>query len=209
MKELCWLSRLSRLNLGPKRWHLFSPWQTDWLDFIDTSIILLYSIQEYSSWLMNRTFFCRARKRKSLPDPLSWSAHALIFGWIGSLSLLLCIWQEVWSRKLKCFFLVMKYSALFNNVFEAVNLLLLILLYLCSRSLITRQWHLTRVLSWLVIGDFHHILYKWFIPAACADSSLLLSISACHFKLLSEYKTWIPAPLLQLSMTRCQSGSLL
>jgi hypothetical protein len=31
-------------------------------------------------------------------------------------------WQEVWSRKLKCFFPVMEYSALFNNVFEAGKL---------------------------------------------------------------------------------------
>ncbi len=59
----------------------------------------------------------------------------------------------------------------------------------------------------------HHVKYKCFMPAACVDSSLQLSISAetihpgSHFKLLSEYKTWIP--ILHLSMARYQSGSLL
>jgi hypothetical protein len=33
--------------------------------------------------------------------------------------------------------------------------------------------------------------------------------TASHLELPSEYKTWIPAPLLHLNMARCQSGSLL
>jgi hypothetical protein len=57
---------------------------------------------------------------------------------------------------------------------------------------------LARVLPWLAIGDFHHIThhvkYKCFMPDACVDSSLQLSISAetihtaSHFK-PSEYQT--------------------
>jgi hypothetical protein len=61
----------------------------------------------------------------------------------------------------------------------------------------------------------HHVKYKCFMPAACVDSSLQLSISAetihteSHFKLLSEYKTWIPAAILHHSIARCQSGSMI
>jgi len=53
---------------------------------------------------------------------------------------------------------------------------------------------------------WHHEKFKCFMPAACVDNSLQLSISAetiqtaSHFKLLSA---------LHLSMARCQSGSLL
>jgi hypothetical protein len=36
----------------------------------------------------------------------------------------------------------MEYPAIFKNVFEAVNLLLIILLNLCSRNFATWQWHL-------------------------------------------------------------------
>jgi hypothetical protein len=35
----------------------------------------------------------------------------------------------------------MAYSAVFNNAFEALNLLLINLLYLCSRNSATWQWH--------------------------------------------------------------------
>jgi hypothetical protein len=35
-------------------------------------------------------------------------------------------WQNVEARKLKCAHLVMAYSALFNDVFEALNLILII-----------------------------------------------------------------------------------
>ncbi len=42
--------------------------------------------------------------------------------------------QDVQARKLKCSFLVMEYSALLNNAFEALNLRLIILLYFCSRN---------------------------------------------------------------------------
>ncbi len=42
------------------------------------------------------------------------------------MSLLLRPGQDVQARKLKCSFLVMAYSALLNNVFDALNLLLII-----------------------------------------------------------------------------------
>ncbi len=62
---LCRLSRLSWLNLVPKRWPLFttSQYRLYTLDGIKRGvrctllIRLFYYIQEYSSWLMNRTFF--------------------------------------------------------------------------------------------------------------------------------------------------------
>ncbi len=77
---------------------------------------------------------------------------------------------------------------------------------------------LARVLLWLAIGDCHHIM--WSTNALCQQLVLTVTCSwasllkpyiqrASHFKLLSEYKTWIPAPLLHLSMARCQSGSQL
>jgi len=59
------------------------------------------------------------------------------------------------------FFLIdMKYSALFKNVLEAAYLLLFILLYLCSRVWPPSNdiWLLVRVLPWLAIGDFYHIM---------------------------------------------------
>jgi hypothetical protein len=54
--------------------------------------------------------------------------------------------------------------------------------------------HLAIVLPRLAIGDLsHHVKYKCFMTAACADRSLQLSISAeimrigSHFNLSSEY----------------------
>ncbi len=41
-------------------------------------------------------------------------------------SILLCPGKMFWQGKLKCFFLVMAYSALFGNVFEALYLLLIL-----------------------------------------------------------------------------------
>jgi hypothetical protein len=78
-------------------------------------------------------------------------------------------------------------AALFDIEFEALNLLLIIILCLCSRNLAT--WHngirlLSRTQSsgkssaMAGLGDFHHIMYKCFMPAACVDSSLQLSVSA-------------------------------
>jgi hypothetical protein len=47
----------------------------------------------------------------------------------GSLYVTVAVsWQEIQARKLKCSFLIMAYSALFKNVFEAVNLLLIIII---------------------------------------------------------------------------------
>ncbi len=65
----CWHSRLSQLYLGPKRWHLFSPSQYRLynIDGVKRGFscvllirVLFYSIQEYTSWLMNRTVSCTA-----------------------------------------------------------------------------------------------------------------------------------------------------
>ncbi len=72
---LFWLSQLSGLNFGPKQGPLFSPHSTDctlltlsrkgwgalyWLLIIIMILLWFYSIQEYSSWLMSRIFFCTA-----------------------------------------------------------------------------------------------------------------------------------------------------
>ncbi len=64
-------------------------------------------------------------------------------------------WQEVQARKLKYSFLIMTYSALFNNVFEAVNLFLIIIVEFSSSP---EHRVLARVLPWLAIGDFHRIM---------------------------------------------------
>jgi hypothetical protein len=55
---------------------------------------------------------------------------------------------------------VMAYSALINNVFEALNLLT-IFLFLDSRNSDPWPWHfapLARILPWLAIEDFRHIM---------------------------------------------------
>ncbi len=69
-------------------------------------------------------------------------------------------WQDVWARKLKCSPLVMAYSALFNNVFDALNLLLIILYtYVAEIQLPGNGIRLlAKVLPWLDIGDFNHIM---------------------------------------------------
>ncbi len=49
--------------------------------------------------------------------------------------------------------------------------------------------------GWPLVIPSHQVKYKCFMPAACVDSSLQLSIAAetihtaSHFKPLSEYKT--------------------
>jgi hypothetical protein len=70
----------------------------------------------------------------------------------------------------------------------ALNLLLIILLYLCSRSLATWQWHSAPLKNtefwlefchgWPLVISFTSYKYKCFMPAACVDSSLQLDISA-------------------------------
>jgi hypothetical protein len=86
----------------------------------------------------------------------------------------------------------MAYSALFNNVFEALNLLLIIL---CSRNSATWQCHLAPIQNtefWLQLCHGWLLVQKVQMLYA---SSLQLTISAeiiqiaSHFKLLSEYKT--------------------
>ncbi len=107
-----------------------------------------------------------------------------------------CVLARCLGKETKCSLLVMAYFALFNNVFETLNLLLII--YQNTKVL-------ARVLPWLANGD--HVMYstnKCFTPAAFVDSSLQLSISAetihtaSHFKLLLEYKTRFPSPILHL-----------
>jgi hypothetical protein len=86
------------------------------------------------------------------------------------------------KRKLKCSFLVKAYSPLFNNVFEALNLLF-IKKMLCSRNSATWRF------------PSHLVKYKSFMPAASVDRSLQLSISAetvhnaNHLKLPAHYQT--------------------
>ncbi len=60
-------------------------------------------------------------------------------------SMLLCPGKKFRQGKQKCSFIVMEYSALFNNVFEAVNLFLTNLFYLCSRNSATWQCNLARL----------------------------------------------------------------
>ncbi len=53
-------------------------------------------------------------------------------------------WQDVTAaRKLKCSYLVMAYSKLFNNVFEALNKFFYNFLSLCIRNAATWQCHST------------------------------------------------------------------
>ncbi len=125
------------------------------------------------------------------PGPLSWRAHRMFAGEGG-------FWYNVfrqWNQNVS--FPFMTYSALLNNAFKALNRFSIIFYTYC------------------MLHKFSYTWYKCFMPAACVDSSLQLSISAktvwtaSHFKLPSQYKTSTSTPLLHLSLARCQSGSLI
>jgi hypothetical protein len=96
----------------------------------------------------------------------------------------------------------MVYSDIFNNVFEAWNL---ILDKICSRNPAAWQY---RVLTWLAIGELYHII--WSSNAAPVDSSLQLIIFAqtvvmtSPFKLSPLCKTFSLAPFLKLIWARRQ-----
>jgi hypothetical protein len=110
------------------------------------------------------------------------------------MSLLLCPGKMFRQGNYNALSFPMAYSALLNNVFEPLNLLLIILLYLCIRNSATWQWQwapLQNTEIWLefITSSEVQMLYT---PAACVDSSLQLSISAkttltaSHFKLPSQ-----------------------
>jgi hypothetical protein len=116
--------------------------------------------------------------------------RTLIFGWSG----------RNWVCHRCC--ILARCSGKFDNVPEALNILLIILLFLCSRNSATWQWHwalLQNTEFWL---EFCHgwplvisIISECFMLGAWVDSSLQLSISvetihtASNFKPLLEYKT--------------------
>ncbi len=132
--------------------------------------------------------------------------------WLHWVHLLLCP-STIFRQKYSFPWLV--YSALFNNVFKALNL------FLKKDSINLAAWqghfaalHTTEalhsVLTWLDIGDLHQKM--WRTKAAVVDSSLQLIIfaqplsMARPFKLPSHCKTYSPAPFLKLIWARWQSG---
>jgi hypothetical protein len=99
----------------------------------------------------------------------------------------------------------MEYSALFKNVFEALNLLLIIFLYFCTRnstfgSSSNTEFWLEFCHCWPLVVPLHHVKNKCFITAACVDINFQLSIpakSVCmasHVKLPVQNMNFRPSP---------------
>jgi hypothetical protein len=106
-------------------------------------------------------------KVMACPSP---QERTLIFGWRGRISVCHCCCVLARTRKLKCSFFIMAYSALFKDVFEAVNLLLIILLCLCRNST-TCQWHSARLQNTEFWLEFCHV---WL---------LVISIPSCKVQM--------------------------